>query len=1341
MLRVRDFLSDQRVIRAAGAPTEPAVSVVLPTYSRLESGSLAKAVASVLTQSFGDLELIVVDDGSRDGSFDYLREVQRRDPRLVLVRHDRNAGLPALRVNEGIELSRAEWIAFQFDDDLWLPDALSHLLAGASEEKEPVLAFGAAEWEFPSGERRIPLPPVAMNEALLSFQNRVCNNTVLVPRVAFQQVGLYDCHVAMRRLCDWDLWLRLIRHIRFVPVEAVVSRVRDRADEKTIGSTVPWDLALFRFWSAVDRRAALSPNRWHDYAIDSAGPVGLALPKTMSKRVMEQQIGPFRARHLEHTPTCATEPPERRPPRPRALLLAGDAYYAPWIYFMSRFDAKSATRDGGFKSYYSPLVQLEGGWTQEADVLLLVRSTTQPGVEALSRGRSAGVGVGYFIDDDLLRLHEQDQCWARLAPGSADREAFLEQLREADAVWVTNRYLADEIQTINPRVVPHNATIDEDMLPAELRPRPDGEEVCIGYIGGSYRESEFTLLWPALAKLARDFVGRIRFEFWGFDPGAAGLTALTAPVTVRPFEVSFTRFAEQLRTSGFDILLTPLLSEPAPRRAKTPSKYQLAAVAGALGIFSEVGPYASLPAGLSCLKARNEVEAWTAALREALTMPAGRFDQMRRAMIEHVRLELTTEAQLDLHEAACRAVEFHAHTRQRRGSSGRPRVQLAGARHVRPERVTGLARLLAAYGVEVDAEEPTPDGLSERPPAVVHAFGDVERTALLCRERGVALVADSCLSESRALPAELFRSGALRLAAAAAGRDGQDGARQNSAGGILHVVSDEEARDEADREWLRGLVAEGGGELISGSGDDGLACASVRGALVEGAALGDVSPTEWATAAALPVVLCRAGAGRDELRLRVEELFARIEAGGGARCRAVDAYRAVRGRLHPSAVANRLLAAYLVAVDSVPQRPRDSAESGGARRMVPEVEAPPAAPVQTGGASRVDALRHRADRIGIYRPLSRVLWRTRRKRVLVSYDNSPLSTELYFGLALPELEEATGRKWVVRAADQVGLADLYSYHAVILQRALSATSVALLRAAKAEGCLTVYDADDNFDLIDAVITDPESPWREYYRKAHGRVVELLGGVDWIKVYSSSAVPLFRRRNPNVVAIRPFHHDVAETPQAASPQGVSASPVRVGFLGSEHKDADFEPVMGPLRELLGGGHPIALEFFGFCPRALADDNRVTRIPWESDYRRFREQLLARRWDIGLAPLRDLDFNRCKSNVKYREYAAAGIAGVYADVDVYKATVVHGRTGLLVTQGDPAAWLRAIRLLCAEPGLRAAIAQAANADLRANYTKARYAGAVAELLARPRGRLRRAAEEDPPRPTALQRESGG
>jgi glycosyltransferase involved in cell wall biosynthesis len=292
MIRVRDFLLDQRVFRAERAPRNPAVSVVLPTYRQGRTGLLERAIASVLGQTFGDLELIVVDDGSRDGSLEVIRTWRARDPRVVHVRHDRNAGLPALRVNEGIELARGRLVAFQFDDDRWRPRALAALVEGARRGERPIVVVGKAECV----DRRMPgsmvLPPGTLRLGRLRKANQIANNTVLVPRTLFDRHGMYDCHIGMRRLCDWDLWLRLIRHVDFVVVDEVISDVAF-ANPGAIGLTVPYDLPLFRQIAAISRDALLGPERWRDYEVDARRIGATELAADIWRRLHEEQIVPY----------------------------------------------------------------------------------------------------------------------------------------------------------------------------------------------------------------------------------------------------------------------------------------------------------------------------------------------------------------------------------------------------------------------------------------------------------------------------------------------------------------------------------------------------------------------------------------------------------------------------------------------------------------------------------------------------------------------------------------------------------------------------------------------------------------------------------------------------------------------------------------------------------------------------------------------------------------------------------------------------------------------------------------------------------------------------------------
>jgi glycosyltransferase involved in cell wall biosynthesis len=360
-----------------------------------------------------------------------------------------------------------------------------------------------------------------------------------------------------------------------------------------------------------------------------------------------------------------------------------------------------------------------------------------------------------------------------------------------------------------------------------------------------------------------------------------------------------------------------------------------------------------------------------------------------------------------------------------------------------------------------------------------------------------------------------------------------------------------------------------------------------------------------------------------------------------------------------------------------------------------------------------DRVRSATARLGIYRPLSWLFWALRRKRVLVTYDNLTTSVFLAYGQVLPQLEAATGRRWLLRPAAEVRTADLHSFHAVISMRGISAASLAVLRAAAQAGCRTVYDLDDNLLLLDQMIPDPEHPWRRTFDAARPEIEAQLALADGIKVYSPAALPSFRRYNPHVVAIPGYQ--IVEGPEPVVRAG--GGPVKVGFLGSYYKDDEFAPVVPAILRLLAERAPVSFELFGFLPRALEGNPAISHLPWRSSYEEYRRTLAGLDWEIGLAPLRDLEFNRCKSNNKYREYAGAGIAGIYSDAAIYRDSVADRKTGLLVPQECSEAWYAAILELATDAELRRSIQRNACADVRANYRPEEYVARVAALLAGP------------------------
>ncbi len=196
--------------------SSPAISVVMPAYNR--EGTIRAAVDSVLRQTWQDFELIVVDDGSSDGTVAALERGGR--PRLRVLPQEANRGVSAAR-NVGIAAARAPWVAFQDSDDEWLPEKLSLQMARIETlgELHRRLLRHAGD-PHPRGRpargsrthvRYLPADYVTAPEGdirrPLAHVNLISTQTLVARRDDLQAVGGFD--EDLTALVDWDLVLRL----------------------------------------------------------------------------------------------------------------------------------------------------------------------------------------------------------------------------------------------------------------------------------------------------------------------------------------------------------------------------------------------------------------------------------------------------------------------------------------------------------------------------------------------------------------------------------------------------------------------------------------------------------------------------------------------------------------------------------------------------------------------------------------------------------------------------------------------------------------------------------------------------------------------------------------------------------------------------------------------------------------------------------------------------------------------------------------------------------------------------------------------------------------------------
>lgn len=225
---------------SATATEEALVSVVMPAYNG--EAYIGESINSILNQSYSNIEVVVVDDGSSDRTRDIVRAFGGR----VRLLEQKNQGAAAAR-NLGIQAALGEYIAFLDADDVWWPGKLqvqiNAMRAGGfkmaysrfivwQEDMQgqfPVAADQFGRVDHPNRSKAAIV--TGWNYAELLMDCIVWTSTVVVEAQALRQIGLFDTQ--LRKGQDYDLWLRLSRHLPMLGIEQPTALYRTNRDSVT----------------------------------------------------------------------------------------------------------------------------------------------------------------------------------------------------------------------------------------------------------------------------------------------------------------------------------------------------------------------------------------------------------------------------------------------------------------------------------------------------------------------------------------------------------------------------------------------------------------------------------------------------------------------------------------------------------------------------------------------------------------------------------------------------------------------------------------------------------------------------------------------------------------------------------------------------------------------------------------------------------------------------------------------------------------------------------------------------------------------------------------------------
>src|SRR3989338_3544903 len=184
----------------------PKVSVIIPTYNREKF--IGRAIESVLAQTYKDLEIIVIDDGSKDNT----KEVVQQYKGNIKYIYQENGGSSSAR-NRGIKESAGEHIAFLGSDDIWVPGKLAIQVEILDKNKNIGIVCSRMPI-FDKEGKQIGFKPQEhigkdFNELIAQWGD-LPTSTVMTRRECFNKAGFFD--TSLKTVQDFDMWLRIARH-------------------------------------------------------------------------------------------------------------------------------------------------------------------------------------------------------------------------------------------------------------------------------------------------------------------------------------------------------------------------------------------------------------------------------------------------------------------------------------------------------------------------------------------------------------------------------------------------------------------------------------------------------------------------------------------------------------------------------------------------------------------------------------------------------------------------------------------------------------------------------------------------------------------------------------------------------------------------------------------------------------------------------------------------------------------------------------------------------------------------------------------------------------------------
>lgn len=710
-MKVKEIISNTRWIpNQNAAQAAPRFSIFLPTFRRAKSGHLERAIQSVLGQSFRDLELIIIDDASTDGSHEIVKEFMTIDRRVHMLHHPVNVGLPAIACYEAYLKSRGLYLGFCFDDTEMARDALKETNDFLKKTNAKVV-YGYIKYDQLASDGSVvthELGRCVTSQQTLTETNYIPNLGVVLHRDVPKEAGFLDPHFAVARVCDWDYWRRLSKKCELRRMDVFMGAEYGLVTGNSLGLTYPMSSHLNAEWGDVPRDDLLTPGNYEEYDVQASPP--LSYPSMLALQELHQ----FYKKKFWFNPQTDLSALALKQKRGRIFVIGSEI---------------SASVNLPFQNLTNDYIRLCSHHLDPAELSLaqavvFSRTILNPWADRyIEAARAIGVPMYYYLDDNFEVLRPScDEL----------KDYTLENLRKRldgfSGIMVPNQELANycmEHQLHNavmltPPVVGARSWLDHQTLPSKPT-----NSVRLCFMGGDHRTKHFEeYVVPAINKLTETR----KVELVLVGKHQTNERSLPKVKVYRiPFDISYDLTIGRLIHSQIDVLIHAG-SASLGNQYKTPNALINAWELGAVPVVAKQPPFLQVEEkGIGFVADWRDSNSWHEKIMEAISDESSSVTRDKLAEfitaqydggITRASIEKLLNQQMPLGFATIdlRNRLYVSHLRQGTGSFEKSTSQIVTRTQSPSFACNGFAKLRGKSSVhyEIVAEEDGLNGLNFR---------------------------------------------------------------------------------------------------------------------------------------------------------------------------------------------------------------------------------------------------------------------------------------------------------------------------------------------------------------------------------------------------------------------------------------------------------------------------------------------------------------------------------------------------------------------------------------------------------------------------------------------------